>query len=688
MRHEPGKARIAWALFGALLLGAPALAQQREYYVRGKVTDSDKKPLADVEIRLRDAATSRSYNMRTDKEGVFKFVGLPHAVYQVTFTREGYAPKTDEWKLASPQDRMQRVDFSDVVLVSQARVQDFEGLKQSEAAVKDAAERLRVNDPDGAIAALSSLLAQRPDDANALFLLGVGYSRKQMCKEALAPLTRVAELNPGFALVHFELGGCERKLGNAAKALVAFEKALELDAKNADAAYNAGLILFETSRIDEALVRFERGLALKPNDPDLLEMAGRCYIHQAKYGRAVELLEKARAAASDPAKAAFLDELVRKIKAGIKDPGTKEPGIKEPAPGRVIIGYVFPRDRVIEPAAIAADKLTHVNYAFINIENGVVVEGPRDAEHLRALTGLRAKHPHFKVLVSVGGWTWSGGFSEAAATAESRARLVASSVEFVRRHDLDGFDVDWEYPGQPGAGNPHGPQDKPNFTSLMAELRAALDQQGKARGRSYLLTMAAGASRRFLEQTEMERVAGSVDFVNLMTYDFRIAGSDPLAGHHANLYRHPQDDGSSADAAVRDFIAAGVPAHKLVLGVPFYGRAWSGVQGDLSAQGLYQPGGPLVGEAIETGYEKLAAELVGRNGFSRHWDGASQAPYLWNPERRVFISYDDPESLRIKCRYIRDKGLAGAMFWEYYADQSGALLGTLFEELRTNQPAR
>jgi hypothetical protein len=113
-----------------VLLGAPALAQHREYYVRGKVVDSDKKPLQDVEIRLRDAATSRSYDIRTDKEGAFKFAGLPHGVYAVTFTLDGYAPKTDEWKLDAPQDRMQRVDIPDVVLVSQARVQEIEGLKE------------------------------------------------------------------------------------------------------------------------------------------------------------------------------------------------------------------------------------------------------------------------------------------------------------------------------------------------------------------------------------------------------------------------------------------------------------------------------------------------------------------------------------------------------------------------------
>jgi len=356
------------------------------------------------------------------------------------------------------------------------------------------------------------------------------------------------------------------------------------------------------------------------------------------------------------------------------------------APGeRVIIGYVFPRDRVIEPAEIAADRLTHVNYAFANVASGRVVEGsPNDAANLRALTGLRRAHPGFQVLVSVGGWTWSGGFSAAAATPESRARFVASAVDFVRRHDLDGFDVDWEYPALPGDGNPHGPEDTRNFTLLMAELRAALDRDAAARGRTCLLTMAAGAFPRFLEHTEMDRVATSVDFVNLMTYDFRV-GDDPVAGHHANLYPQPRDDkGGSASGAVRDFLAASVPARKLVLGVPFYGRAWLVGGDNPEARGLYQPARPPT-ERFETGYAALARERVDRNGFTRHWDPVAQAPWLWNPQARVFVSYEDPESLRAKCRYIRQQGLAGVMFWEYFADQpGGALLGTLFDELRVN----
>jgi GH18 family chitinase len=352
------------------------------------------------------------------------------------------------------------------------------------------------------------------------------------------------------------------------------------------------------------------------------------------------------------------------------------------AGGPVIIGYVFAKDDVIDPASIAADKLTHVNYAFANIKDGRVVEGfAHDALNYKVLTGLRKVNPKLQVLVSVGGWTWSGGFSDAALTAESRARFVASAVDFVQRHDLDGFDVDWEYPGLPGNGNVNRPEDKQSFTSLMSELRAALDKAGAAAGRHYWLTFAAGANvPEFLRVTEMEKLQKVVDFVNMMTYDFTSSDEDARALHHSNLYTHPDDDKQlSCDRAVREYLAAGVPAKKLVLGVPFYGKAWGGVPPENG--GLLQPGGkPL--EKLDTSYGTLASELIGRNGWTRFWDTRAQAPYLYHPEKRIFITYDDPESLRIKSHYILEHHLAGAMFWQYYSDSTGALLTTLHQELR------
>jgi chitinase len=351
------------------------------------------------------------------------------------------------------------------------------------------------------------------------------------------------------------------------------------------------------------------------------------------------------------------------------------------ASGRAIIAYVFAKDDLIDPSTIAADKLTHINYAFANIKDGLVVEGfARDAENFKALGELRKTHPHLKILVSVGGWTWSGGFSDAVLTADSRARFVQSAVAFVDRHDLDGFDVDWEYPGLPGYGNTNRPEDREHFTALMAELRAALDRLGHDKHRAYLVTFAAGAFSDFIAHTELDKVQASVDFVNLMTYDFREADADPVSGHHANLFPSPADtEQRSVDRAVKEFLAAGVPPQKLVVGVPFYGRGWGEVVPERN--GRYQPGKPIT-PRMDLDYSQLAASVIGRNGFERFWDEEAQAPYLWNASRRIFITYDDPESLQRKCSYIRQHGLGGAMFWEYNADLPGTLLDALYKGLR------
>jgi chitinase len=128
---------------------------------------------------------------------------------------------------------------------------------------------------------------------------------------------------------------------------------------------------------------------------------------------------------------------------------------------------------------------------------------------------------------------------------------------------------------------------------------------------------------------------------------------------------------------VREFLAAGVPAVKLVVGVPFYGRGWRDVQP--ATDGLYQPG--VAVEGMNLSYGQLADAVIGRAGFSRRWDAKAQAPFLWNANQRIFISYDDPESLRLKASYVRAKGLGGVMFWQYDEDPSGALLNALHTSL-------
>jgi len=298
-----------------LLLAVTALAQYREYYMRRRVVDAQKKPVTDMEIVVVDAATSRSYHMKTDAKGEFKFAGLPHATYKVTFSRDGYTSAGDEWKFEAPQERMQRVEVPDVVLASQAHVQEVARAAGARAGVEDTAEKIRKGDLDGAIASAREVLEKSPEEPSALYYLGLSYERKKMYAEALAPLTRVTELSPEFPAAWFELGICHGKLGEPEKALAAYDRNLQLAPVNADGAYNSGLILFEQNKVAEALVRFEQGLAARPDDSELHEMAGRCYLHEAKLDRALDHFERARTAATAPDRLALLDRLIAQVKA-------------------------------------------------------------------------------------------------------------------------------------------------------------------------------------------------------------------------------------------------------------------------------------------------------------------------------------------------------------------------------------
>ncbi len=354
-----------------------------------------------------------------------------------------------------------------------------------------------------------------------------------------------------------------------------------------------------------------------------------------------------------------------------------------PAARAVIVAYASAQDGPIQPGEIPGSKLTHVNFAFAALRDDRLVEhGPEDAASLAALVRVRQANPGLHVLVSVGGWEGSKGFSAMARRPASRTRFVESAVSFLRRHDLDGIDVDWEYPGLPGNGNPHGPGDREGFSALLGELRAALDRDGASRGRRLLLTIAAGAFPEYFEQVDLRTAAASLDLVNLMTYDFRVAGGGDEAGHHANLRAHSSDPRRlSVERAVADVVTAGVPVSKVVLGVPFYSRAWRGVR---TQDGLYRDGEPVRGAALrdlEGAPCARVAALAATNGWRRVWDEQAEAPYFWNPGQGLFVSCEDPESLRLKCRFVRERGLAGVMFWEIHSDPTGTLLDALVEGL-------
>jgi chitinase len=356
------------------------------------------------------------------------------------------------------------------------------------------------------------------------------------------------------------------------------------------------------------------------------------------------------------------------------------PGFGAPrAPEKLeVTGYVFTRGAALSPGQVDAKYLTRINYAFANIQAGHIVLGaPTDAQNFAQLTALRSSNPRLTVLVSVGGWLWSTNFSDMALTAESRRTFEESVMQFLAQYDLDGLDIDWEYPGLTGAGHPFRAEDKENFTSLLAELRARFDASAKKTGRHLYLTVAMGAGDEVLANSEMNKVQRYVDTVNLMTYDYYEAGSDPTTGHHAPLYANPADPKkASSDETVKAYEKAGVPAKKILLGVPFYGRAWGGVSD--KDHGLFQPGKTVAG--VNAQYSAIVSGMLGQ-GFTRYWDDAAKAPYLYNEEKQIFVSYEDPESLALKCAYVHDHKLGGVMFWEYFGDRDGALLKTISDEL-------
>jgi chitinase len=342
-----------------------------------------------------------------------------------------------------------------------------------------------------------------------------------------------------------------------------------------------------------------------------------------------------------------------------------------------VTGYVFTRQMPLKPGDVDPAKLTRINYAFSNIQGGrMVLGGPADAQNLAMLAAMRNRNPNLTVLISVGGWLWSTNFSDMALTAESRRVFEESVMEFLRQYDLDGLDIDWEYPGMPGAGHPFRQQDKQNFTALLKELRSRFDAEVRKTGKRLYLTVAMGSSDDVIGNTEMRKVARYVDTVNLMAYDYYEPGSESITGNHAPLFTDPADPKKvSSDDSVRAYEKAGVPAEKILLGVPFYGHEWGEV-GEAN-HGLFQPGKAVPGAYAP--FTAIDSNQIGP-GFTRYWDETANVPYLYNAEKHIFISYEDPESLRAKCKYVREHKLGGTMFWDYAGD-SGKLLSTIDAEL-------
>jgi len=355
----------------------------------------------------------------------------------------------------------------------------------------------------------------------------------------------------------------------------------------------------------------------------------------------------------------------------------------------VVIGYIASW-RGIEPEQIPVEKLTHINYAFANVVDGLVTSGEglagRDSLNFLKLHLLKARNPDLNILVSIGGWTWSKGFSDAVLTAESRKKLTRSGINFLIKHKLDGLDFDWEYPALQGDNNVVRDTDKENFVAMLKNFREALYSLGVIHNKHYLTTIATGGFRKYLEVNDLRAAQEYLDLVNIMSYDL-LGPGDEITGHHANLYRGnpktmPEGKRNRAvQSAVEDHIEFGVPAGKLVMGIPFYGKRWKEVS--FENNGLNQSGKwdcALSNDKIQ--------ELLKDPNYKTYWDELSKNSYLYSKENREWVTYESPRSINEKIDYVHQMGLAGVMFWELSEDPSGELLDVIDEKLGVSNPRK
>ncbi|WYZ34857.1 hypothetical protein EsH8_I_001133 [Colletotrichum jinshuiense] len=349
-----------------------------------------------------------------------------------------------------------------------------------------------------------------------------------------------------------------------------------------------------------------------------------------------------------------------------------------------------------QPADIPADKVTHLLYSFADIEpDGEVTSSdpwsdtgrlyPGDQSQpgnaygcIKQLYALKKQNRKLKLVLSIGGWTWSPKFVPVAATDAGRKRFATTAIKLMHDWGFDGIDLDWEYP--------NNAKEASDFVALLKACREELDKHAAqyAPGYHFALTIACPAGPSHYQQMDLRGMDPYVDAWHLMAYDY--AGSwDTTTGHQANLFFNPATPLAtkfSTEVAVTYYLAQGIRASKIVMGLPLYGRSF------LNTNGIGQPYSGVGQGSIEPGVWHY--KVLPRSGATEVFDSQAGALYSYDAGSRELVSYDNIQSARFKADYLVRKGLGGAVFWEAAGDRKGdgSLVGALASKMGTLDPAQ
>lgn len=359
---------------------------------------------------------------------------------------------------------------------------------------------------------------------------------------------------------------------------------------------------------------------------------------------------------------------------------TKEPELvipdKPAKDGYLVKGYL-PVWNNWSAEDIKGDELTEIILSFALVYKDELLTTKIKTRQLEEMKKLREMYPHLHISFAIGGWG-ADGFSDAVLTEESREKFTQSIADYVIEHNYDSVDIDWEFPVNGGWGAIKArPEDRENHTLFLYLLREKLDIAGAKLGKYIGISVAANQGEAYYKEwVEIEKVAAVVDYLHLMTYD-GAGGWSSKTEHHTGV--------ALTEDTVKRFIDAGVPAEKLVVGGAFYGKLMQGVNFEAD-----EPVGASFSEdkkVSDVDYTRIKEYYLNEPGYEYGWDEnpeTGRAPYIWNKEKGIYITYDDPRSIKEKSEIVKQYGLAGAMFWDYNQDKTGDLLGAFHSVLLKN----